>query len=165
VRRELDGLVRQLARFATVGIANTALSYVVYVALVHLDVPAPVAGAVAFAAGAVLGYVFNGRWTFSGSDTGRQRLRYLLVQLAGAGTTSAVVWLATTVGVPRTVAYLVAVPPVTLTTFFLNRSWVFVGSDTAPSETEADGATEHSTRDVERSLSAVAGRLPASSGE
>ena len=110
-----DGLVRPARTVPAVGLANTALSYVVYVALVHVDVPAPVAGAVAFAAGAVQGYVFNGRWTFSGHDTGRQRFRYLLVQLAGAGTTSGVVWVATTAGVPRTAAYLVAVPPVTLT--------------------------------------------------
>lgn len=132
MRRELRGLSGQFARFLAVGLANTALSYVVYVALVHLDVPAPAAGAIAFAAGALQGYILNGRWTFSGYDSGRQRFRYLLVQLAGAGTTSAVVWLATEVGVPRTLAYLVAVPPVTLTTFFLNRSWVFVGRELQP---------------------------------
>ena len=139
MRRELRGLSGQFARFLAVGIANTALSYVVYVALVHVDVPPPAAGAIAFTAGAVQGYVLNGRWTFAGLDTGRQRLRYLLVQLGGAGATSAIVWLATTAGVPRTAAYLVAVPPVTLATFFLNRSWVFVGRElgTAPQATTA----------------------------
>ena len=131
MRRELRGLSGQLARFLAVGLANTALSYGVYVTLVHVDVPAPAAGALAFAAGAVQGYVLNGRWTFSGHDTGRQRFRYLMVQLAGAGATSGVVWVATTAGVPRTAAYLVAVPPVTLATFFLNRSWVFVGRELA----------------------------------
>ena len=125
--REPSAVARQFGRFATVGVANTALSYVVYVALVHVDVPAPAAGALAFAAGAVQGYVLNGRWTFSGRDTRRQRLRYLLVQLGGAGTTSAVVWLATAAGAPRAVAYLFAIAPVTLATFALNRSWVFVG--------------------------------------
>ena len=73
----------QFGRFLAVGLSNTALSFVVYGALVEI-VPYWIAGALAFAAGAVNGYVLNRRWTFGGApDSGGARARYLAVQLGG----------------------------------------------------------------------------------
>ena len=83
-----DGALLQLARFATVGVANTLLAFALYAALVAAGVPYPVAGAAGFAAGAVNGYVLNRRWTFAADDSRRARRRYLAVQLAGLAATT-----------------------------------------------------------------------------
>ncbi len=75
-----------------------------------------VAGALAFAAGAVTGYLLNARWTFAARGSWR---RYLAVQLGGLGATTVFAALGGTVG------YLVALPLVTLSTFTASRMWAF----------------------------------------
>jgi putative flippase GtrA len=123
--RSPRGVSAQLARFLTVGLSNTALSYVVYASLVFV-VPYWIAGALAFAAGATNGYVLNRRWTFSSPDSNGARLRYLAVQLAGLGASTGVLrLLVSDVGVHRIWAYALAVPPVTAGTFLANRGWTF----------------------------------------
>ena len=118
--------VRQLGRFAVVGVSNTVLSYVVYAALVATTIPYALAGAAGFAAGAVNGYLFNSRWTFQSADSTGSRLRYLAVQLAGLGATTLLLWLF--VGeahVHRLAGYALTIPIVTSATFVANRSWAF----------------------------------------
>ena len=119
-------LFGQLCRFALVGLANTLLSYLLFTALVAARVPYTLAGAIGFTAGAINGYIVNRRWTFASPDSGRARSRYLVVQLAGLGTTSALLWLVVSVGATsRLAGYAVTIPIVTLATFSANRSWAF----------------------------------------
>jgi putative flippase GtrA len=123
--RSPRGVSAQLARFLTVGLSNTALSYVVYASLVFV-VPYWIAGALAFAAGAANGYVLNRRWTFSSPDSNGARLRYLAVQLAGLGASTGMLrLLVSDAGVHRIWAYALAVPPITAGTFLANRGWTF----------------------------------------
>jgi putative flippase GtrA len=119
-------IIAQLCRFATVGLANTLLSYALYTALVAARVPYPVAGALGFTAGAVNGYILNRRWTFACADSRRARTRYLVVQLGGLGATTALLWLVVAAGATsRIAAYAVTIPIVTGATFSANRSWAF----------------------------------------
>jgi putative flippase GtrA len=118
--------LQQLGRFLLVGVTNTAISFVGYRLLLALRVPYPVAASIAFAVGALNGYVLNRRWTFAAQDTRRSRILYLLVQVAGAGSTSLLVWLFVHLGgIGRVEAYLAAAPPVTLGMFVANRLWTF----------------------------------------
>ena len=115
----------QFARFLTVGLSNTALSFVAYAALVDV-LPYWVAGALAFAAGAVNGYVLNRRWTFAATDSAGARARYLAVQLCGLGTTTGLLWLLVGgEGLHRLWAYALTIPVVTVATFAANRAWTF----------------------------------------
>jgi putative flippase GtrA len=85
-----------------------------------------IAAALGFGVGALNGYVFNRRWTFAASDTTRARVLYVVVQLAGALSTSLLVFLFVHVaGAGKAVAYIAAIPPVTLSTFVANRVWTF----------------------------------------
>jgi putative flippase GtrA len=119
----------QLCRFAIVGLGNTVLSYLLYTALVAVHVPYTLAGAIGFAAGATNGYILNRRWTFASPDSRRARGRYFLVQLAGLGATSGLLWAFVHVGdATRLAAYAVTIPIVTLATFTVNRSWAFAGA-------------------------------------
>lgn len=116
----------QLARFLVVGISNTLISFVVYRLLIEVDVWYFVAAPLAFAVGALNGYILNRRWTFAARDTTRARVLYLAVAAAGALSTSLLVLLFVDVaGSGRVWAYVFAIPPVTLGTFAANRLWTF----------------------------------------
>jgi putative flippase GtrA len=116
-------IARQFLRFALVGVGNTALSWLVFLALAGVGTPSPAAAALAFAAGAANGYLWNSRWTFGG----RGPLRYLLVQTGGLVVTAALVaMLASPLG--GHVAYAIATVSVTVATFWANRTWTFASS-------------------------------------
>src|SRR5689334_6037699 len=98
--------VPQFARFLLVGVGNTAISFAVYRLLFWAGTPYILAAPVAFAAGAVNGYVFNRRWTFAARDSTKARVVYVAVQVAGAASTSLLVYAFHRAGVPRGWAYL-----------------------------------------------------------
>jgi putative flippase GtrA len=114
----------RIARYAIVGVSNTALTFVTYTLLVTLGLAAPAASAAGFAVGALNGYHLNRRWTF-GAARGRI-LRYLAVQGVGAAASAAGVALARSDGLARLTAELVVIPVVTLMTYVLVRAAVFV---------------------------------------
>jgi putative flippase GtrA len=117
---------REFVRFLIVGALNTAISLVVYRALLALGVWYVAAAPIAWAAGVVNGYIWNLRWTFAGRDTTRARLLYALFGALGAGVASLLVLLFVRgAGLGKLEAYLVAVPPVTVVTFLANRYWTF----------------------------------------
>src|SRR5205085_1103924 len=76
----------RLVRYATVGLANTLLTFVAFAVLTHAGVAATVASALAFAAGAMNGYALNRRWTFR---TRGRFGRYVAVQALGAACSAA----------------------------------------------------------------------------
>lgn len=121
-----DHAAPQLARFLVVGVSNTLISFVVYRLLIAVGVWYLVAAPLAFAVGALNGYIFNRRWTFSARDTTRARVLYVTVAAAGAFATSLFVLLFVDgLGTGRVWAYVIAIPPVTLGTFAANRVWTF----------------------------------------
>jgi putative flippase GtrA len=121
---------RQLVRFGIVGVANTLISFVSYRLLLAVGLVYLAAAPLAWAAGAVNGYIFNRRWTFAARDTTRARILYLLVAAAGAGTLDLLVLLfARGAGLPKVEAFLAAVPIVTVSTFAANRIWTFSDRD------------------------------------
>src|SRR5260221_10687795 len=110
MRRERRDTRRQFGRFLVIGLANTAVSFVAYRALLALGTPYALAAPLAFVVGAVNGYAFNRRWTFAARDTARARALYIAVQAAGAGATSLLVLLLVrAAGAGRVGAYLVAI--------------------------------------------------------
>jgi putative flippase GtrA len=126
VRRRRDHPAPQLGRFLVVGLGNTVLSFIVYRLLLAVGAWYLLAAPLAFAAGAVNGFVFNRRWTFGARDTRRARVVYGTVQVVGAVSTSLLVLFFVRVAeTGRVGAYLAAVPPVTLGMFAANRLWTF----------------------------------------
>ena len=110
-----SGAAPQFARFLVVGVANTVVSFVAYRLLLVLGTPYAVAAPLAFAVGALNGYVFNRSWTFAARDTNRARVLYVAFQLLGAASTSLfVVLFVDVLGLGRSLAYLAAIPPVTV---------------------------------------------------
>ena len=93
--------------------------------LLAVDVWYLVAAPVAWAVGALNGYVFNSRWTFAARDTTRARSLYALVTTAGAGASSLLVWLFAAAGLGKMEAFIATIPLVTVATFLANRIWTF----------------------------------------
>ena len=124
--RARNSLGRQFAKFLLVGVSNTVVSFAVYDVLLALTAPYTAAGALAFAAGAVNGYLLNRGWTFHAHDTTRARMRYVAVQTGGLALTTGLLSLLVHVGQLGEVAgYAAALPLVTTATFAASRFWVF----------------------------------------
>ena len=117
----------QAVRFLLVGVSNTAITLVTYAVLLAAGVPAIGASVLAFAAGAVNGFLLNRTWTFRSDRRGAGAVaRYVAVLTLGLGLNALGVGLAVQVAaLPRIAGEIVALPPVTATTFVLARSWVF----------------------------------------
>jgi putative flippase GtrA len=112
----------QLARFAAVGVTNTAVTAGVYAVALRLAVPYLPAGALAYALGATNGFLLNRTWTFG--RHGRIR-RYVAVVAGGLAVNTLLLRCAVGAGVPHAAAQVAAVVPATLLTFALSRAWAF----------------------------------------
>ncbi len=117
--------MRQFSRFLVVGVGNTLISFGVYALLLRVGAPYLVAAPIAFAAGAVNGYVFNRTWTFHARDSTQARVLYVIVQAIGAVSTSLLTLLFVQAGASEVVAFLATVPLVTVSMFVANRRWTF----------------------------------------
>ena len=117
----------QWLRFATVGAANTALSWCLYAVLEHAGVHYLMASAVAFAAGAVNSYAFNRRWTFRSRERrAPEALRFTVVQCAGLALDVCLLYLLVHhAGVHHLIAQALVFPVASAFTFMLSRRWAF----------------------------------------
>ena len=126
-RPRVPPTILQLVRFGLVGSTNTALTLATYAVLAGLHAPVALAGAAGWAVGAVNGFVLNRAWTFRGAARGAlPAARYAVVALAGSVLDAALVSIAVSdQHLPRFAGELAVLPPVTLLSFVLSRSWVF----------------------------------------
>ncbi len=120
-------VLRQLVKFALVGVANTGITLAVYALLVWIGVWYIAASALAFALGAVNSYSLNRIWTFRAGAFERLAFaRYVVVQLIALGLDTGLLYLLVhTARVDRILAQALVLPVVSLTTFVLARQWAF----------------------------------------
>ena len=123
----------RFVRFGLVGAINTVLTLVTFALLTHLDVAAAPASALAFATGAVNGYLLNRTWTFHAQGGAATLTRYVAVQGLGALCSGAGIALTTTdLALHRLPAECLVIPFVTLLTYTLARRVVFRPGSTRP---------------------------------
>jgi putative flippase GtrA len=123
----------QLLRFIAVGVSNTAITLLAYAGALHLGVRYLPAGAGAYALGGVNGFVLNRAWTFAHrGHIVPAAARYAAITAAAIVANLLLLRAAVSLGVPRAAAEIVAVAPVTLVSFALNRAWAFASSDAPP---------------------------------
>jgi putative flippase GtrA len=123
-------LAAQWARFAIVGVSNTALSTVIYVLLTHAGLHYLLASTAAYVLGALNSYTLNRRWTFrSHARPAPELVRFLCVQAVGLGANLAMLAeLVEVAGVHHVVAQVLAFPASSLLTFALSRRWAFAAA-------------------------------------
>ncbi|MGN6620678.1 MAG: GtrA family protein [Sphingomonas sp.] len=128
-----SGVIGQLIRFGIVGAISTVIYAIVYLPLADHVLPRGWAvGAVppAFLAAAAVGFVLHSGWSFKGhgsrDPSGRQHIKFLLVQGFGMLLNMAFTWVLTGPLHQATSVPLIPVVLVTpFATFALNRQWVF----------------------------------------
>ncbi|MDZ7922005.1 GtrA family protein [Rhodoferax sp.] len=124
------GLSAELAKFASVGVLNTILGLAIIYALKWGlqwgDATANLAG---YLVCIFLGFVLNGRWTFGRSTLGARHLLgyFLVAAIAYSMNLCAVLASIKGLGVPGDYAQLVGVPVFALSSFLLNKLFVFPG--------------------------------------
>lgn len=90
--------LRQVAKFAVVGVINTAVDIAIFSALVFLlDWGLIAANTVAFCAAVINSYALNALWTFRGNHGARKPLTrlnlFILVSVVGLAISNLMVWL------------------------------------------------------------------------
>jgi putative flippase GtrA len=127
-------LAAQWLRFATVGAANTLLSWCAYAVLVRLGLHYLLASGLAFALGVVNSYALNRRWTFRSEDRrAPEALRFVAVQGIGLGFDVGLLYtLVHDVRLQHLLAQALVFPPASTLTFLLSRQWAFAGARLDP---------------------------------
>ena len=77
----------KIVKFGSVGVLNTAFSYLLFCGLIHLDVFYLFASTLSFLAGTLFSYLINSRFTFSVYTNTRSFLKFfaiMLVSLTGS---------------------------------------------------------------------------------
>lgn len=126
-------VVGQMIRFGITGGISTVIYALIYLPLADHVLPrgwAVLAVPPAFLAAAAYGFWMHSSWSFKDHGTrdssGRQHLKFLLVQSFGMLLNALFTWLLTSV--MHTPNWVPLIPVVTITplaTFTLNRQWVF----------------------------------------
>lgn len=126
-------IVGQMIRFGITGGISTLIYAIVYLPLADFVLPqgwAVLAVPPAFLVAAAYGFWMHSSWSFKGHGTrdssGRQHVKFLLVQTFGMLLNALFTWLLT--GLMHTPNWVPLIPIVLVTplaTFTLNRQWVF----------------------------------------
>jgi putative flippase GtrA len=140
----LNDEAQRVVKFALVGVGNTIVAVSSYAILLALGVEYTIAGAIGWTLGVLNGYTWNRIWTFDIEHRMSLLLRYSAVGVLGLSLNTGLLALIVSVfGVEELPAEILALPAVVLTTFLVNRYWVFAGqisdaAQTAASEPSTD---------------------------
>jgi putative flippase GtrA len=117
--------LRRVVLFAAVGVVNTLLSLAVYATLLALQAGYLAAAPIAFAAGALNGYLLNARFTFRRPRSRSSLLRYVLAQSAAAAAADVMLWALVAATREKLAAYALTLVVVAAGSFLASRLWVF----------------------------------------
>jgi putative flippase GtrA len=82
-------IIRQAAKFGTVGLINTGLTLaIIYLMGNALHIPYLIANGIGYMAGFINSFVWNQAWTFRASDTGHTASHFLVVGQFGVNIAS-----------------------------------------------------------------------------
>ncbi len=129
----ISGLVRcQFVRFLLVGGINTLFSYMVYAGLLYLGLPYAVANFGALSLGVLFSFRTQGRLVFGNTD-GRRIFRFAGVWGLIFLVNITIIWSLVRLGLNAYLAGAVAMAPVIVLSYFLQRLLVFGLPQTARS--------------------------------
>src|SRR5580658_3862192 len=118
----------QFIKFGIVGVSNTLLTLVVYTVLLKVfGVWYLAASGIGFVVGAVNGFLLNRRWTFREHvGDALTPVRWGVVQTCGLALDEGLLYLLVhDAHLDKLVAQVCATAVVTVSTFFVNRAWMF----------------------------------------
>lgn len=121
---------QQAIRFAVVGLVSNAVLYLVYLGLTTTGFGPKLAMSLVYAIGVIQTFYFNRVWSFRHQDGLHSAfIRYLLVYVFGYLLNFFLLWLAVDgLNLPHQGVQAVAVLLVAISSFLINRYWVFAAS-------------------------------------
>lgn len=143
----------RLARFAVVGLANTALGLaIIFTCKALLGLADAPANFIGYASAILLGFGLNRRWTFEHSGSSLKALtRYLLVLACAYAANLATVMVAIElVRIDSYTAQAMGIIPYTLTNYLGSRLFAFRIRGAAPQRKQGLGAGTHSFRSLNK---------------
>jgi putative flippase GtrA len=138
-------IVRQLAKYGIVGVANTLIGFGIYAVGVKLGVQYLLASALGYGIGSLNGYVLNRRWTFRAHHVRHSisATRYGAVQLSAMLSNLGLLYVAVDLlGAEKILGQAIVVVIVFMLTFVANKLWSFAhpADGTLPRTSEASPA-------------------------
>lgn len=127
----------QFAKFVMVGVLNTAFSYSIYAGLLYVGLSFILANLIAVALGIAFSFQTQGRIVFQQSDKG-QWIRFVVAWSLIWLFNIALIKLLIELSFNAYWAGALALPPTVLTSFFVQKRFVFVPSRAAPAASTAD---------------------------
>lgn len=139
-----SSLAKRLASFSLVGVANTLLGAAVILLAVALGAPPLAANVAGYAAGLLLSYTLNARYTFRGrSRDAISAQRFLAAFLLAFCLNMAAVIAASALPLPKWLASIAGVPVYMIASFLLCEYWVFSRTGRHAGEPDDDGIHHH----------------------
>jgi len=120
--------IAQFARFAAVGVVNTAVTLVAYHGLLVAGLQFRVASAIGYTLGGLTSYAINRSWTFAGQTASHRQAGPRFFVVLGLGLLTDVVLISVLVedlGAAKLAAQVLVAPVVALQGFVLARWWAF----------------------------------------
>ena len=119
-------MLREFLRYISVGVLNSLLGLSVIWFLLRLQMPPLLANAGGYAAGLLLAYILNRRWTFQATPQASQFKRFILAFIIAYGVNLGVlIFLLQTLHLKDIAAQTMAVAAYTICFFLLSRYYVF----------------------------------------
>ncbi|WP_046174245.1 GtrA family protein [Domibacillus indicus] len=117
--------INEVFKFGIVGMANTAVDFIVFFTLWSWGVPYLAAQAVSYSAGTANSFFWNRSWTFkaAGQTGAGEVIRFIAINLAALGFSALL--LSVLSGQPLLISKLIATLGAMALTFFGSRFWVF----------------------------------------
>lgn len=128
------GLTRQAIRFGAVGVANTAVGLAAIILLQTCTNVGPYwSNAGGYAAGLIVSYLANARWTFQAQNRSMATfLRFFLAFVFSYGANLFALYAALSIGVPVLLAQVLGMATYSVLFFFICRLVVFKSSPEKP---------------------------------
>jgi len=117
-------------RFGSVGVCNTAISFLTFYAMIHLTEHPFFSQVVSYSAGIIFSYVLNSIWTFTSTMNKITMVRFFILQLVLLLLSSISVHVFVKVLlVNANISWLLVMVVITIINFLLSNVWVFKQND------------------------------------
>lgn len=120
--------IKELFKFATVGVINTIVDYAVFTLVSLISPNIYLAQTMGYAFGVLCSYTLNSRWTFksNGKFLGRELIKFLVVNLFSYLCSVGALWvLVDNLSVNKYIAKIMLIGVTFIVNYTLNRLWVF----------------------------------------
>jgi putative flippase GtrA len=120
-------MVKQLIKFAFVGVLNTLITVISYSILIYFGIHYFIANTIGYGFGTLNSYFFNKRWVFQSSDTSKEVFtKFVVVNIITLCISNLFLFIfVDKYGFEKYIVQIFVIPITMLFNFILNKVWTF----------------------------------------